>query len=69
MLGAAEVEAKQAAWRAALAEASGVGIGGEVSCLVSEGGDLLVSGGGELLVSGGGEAASGEITVVDCESG
>ena len=69
MLGAAEAEAKQAAWRAALAEASGVGVGEEASCLVSEGGDLLVSGEGELLVSGGGEATGGEITVVDCERG
>ena len=61
MLGAAKAEVKQAAWQAALAEASSVGIRGEASC--------LVSGEGDLLASGGGEAAGGEITVVDCERG
>ena len=61
MLGAALASAKQAAWRAALAEASGIGVGGEASC--------LVSGGGDLLASGEGEAAGGEITMVDCERG
>ena len=47
------MEAKQAAWRAASAEASGVGVGGEVSC----------------LASGGGKAVSGEIIVADYERG
>ena len=42
MLGAALAEAKQVAWRAASAEASGVGARGEVSCLVSGGGELQV---------------------------
>ena len=36
--------------QAVLAEASGVGAGGEASCMVSGGGELLASGGGELRV-------------------
>ena len=46
-----------------MAEASGVGVGGEAT----RGGELPVSGGAELLVSGEGKAAGGEITVVERE--
>ena len=48
-----------------MAEASGVGVGGEAT----RGGELPVSGGAELLVSGEGKAAGGEITRADCERG